>query len=237
MPDPSVAVVIVAAGRGHRLGGEIPKQFLPLAGPCAYRRAIEAFIAIPSVRWIVPVIHSDDSTLSDEALAGLQTPLLRAPVTGGETRALSVRNGLDALADDAPDLVLIHDAARPFVPCHVIEDVIAALATSDGALAALPLVDALWREEDGCAATPVPRDGLWRAQTPQGFDFTKIRAAHHAHDGAGADDVAVAREAGLLVKLVPGDEINFKITTLEDLMRAREHAELHPRPLPRTVSI
>jgi 2-C-methyl-D-erythritol 4-phosphate cytidylyltransferase len=98
--------------------------------------------------------------------------------------------------------------------------VIAALGSHDGAFAALPVVDALWSSSGELAQSPVPRDGLWRAQTPQGFDFAKILQAHQSHDGSGADDVAVARDAGLNVRLIPGSEANYKITTAADLDRA-----------------
>jgi len=216
----SVGIVIVAAGRGRRLGAETPKQYIELAGACSLRRVAETFLCIGHIRFIVPVIHPGDADLCAKALAGLDDARLMPAVDGGETRAQSVRRGLEALEPHSPDLVLIHDAARPFVPVAVIEDVIAALGTSDGALAALPVVDALWREEGGGAGDPVTRTGLWRAQTPQGFDFAKILAAHRAHDGTGADDVAVAREAGIAVRLVPGSERNYKITTADDLDRA-----------------
>lgn len=216
----SVGIVIVAAGRGRRLGAETPKQYIELAGACSLRRVAKTFLGMEPVGFIVPVIHPGDADLCGKALAGLDDPRLMPAVDGGETRAQSVRLGLEALEAHSPDLVLIHDAARPFVPVSVIEGVIAALATSDGALAALPVVDALWREEGGEAGDPVARTGLWRAQTPQGFDFDKILAAHRAHDGTAGDDVAVAREAGIAVRLVPGSEQNYKITTADDLGRA-----------------
>jgi 2-C-methyl-D-erythritol 4-phosphate cytidylyltransferase len=216
----SVGIVIVAAGRGRRLGAEMPKQYIELAGACSLRRVAETFLGLERTSFIVPVIHPGDAEFCAAALAGLDDARLLPAVDGGETRAQSVRRGLEALEAHNPDLVLIHDAARPFVPVSVIEDVIAALGFSDGALAALPVVDALWKEEGGGAGEPVARTGLWRAQTPQGFDFAKILAAHRAHDGTGADDVAVAREAGIAVRLVPGSEQNYKITTADDLDRA-----------------
>lgn len=215
-----VATILVAAGRGRRLGGGIPKQYLPLNGPCALRRAAEVFLSVEEIGPVLPVIHADDAALCDEALAGLTDARVLAPVPGGETRAASVRNGLEALEKMWPSRVLIHDAARPFVPVSVIRAVIAALETSDGAFAALPVVDALWSTQEGEAIAPVSRDGLWRAQTPQGFDFRRILAAHRAHDGSGADDVAVAREAGMRVRVVMGAERNYKITTGDDLERA-----------------
>lgn len=237
----SIAVIIVAAGRGRRLGGEIPKQYLALGDSCSIRLAIEAFLCVPDVTALVPVIHPIDRGLYCDALTGLigrtgpigrtgltgrTDPRLLEPVMGGDTRAASVRNGLERLAGEGPELVLIHDAARPFIPLGVIQGVIEALADSDGACAALPVVDALWQADGDTAMAPVPRDGLWRAQTPQGFHFAKILAAHRAHDGSGSDDVAVAREAGLQVTLVPGSEQNYKITTAADLERARRELPL-----------
>lgn len=222
----SIAVIIVAAGRGRRLGGEIPKQYLSLGDSCSIRRSMDTFLALPEVTAILPVIHPDDLTLYRDAVDGLHSTRLLSPVMGGDTRARSVHNGLDRLEAEAPDLVLIHDAARPFTPRSVIRGVIAALSKNDGACAALPVVDALWRGDANAAITPVARDGLWRAQTPQGFHFAKILAAHRSHDGSGADDVAVAREAGMGVTLVLGSEYNYKITTTADLDRARQELPL-----------
>ncbi|MDU9006134.1 2-C-methyl-D-erythritol 4-phosphate cytidylyltransferase [Sedimentitalea todarodis] len=222
----SVAVVIVAAGRGRRLGAETPKQYIPLGPTCALRRVAETFLSISAVRWIVPVIHPDDRTLCLDALEGLRDARLLPAVDGAETRAKSVRCGLEHLVPHGPELVLIHDAARPFLPTTVISGVIDALQHGDGACAALPLVDALWTSRDGAALAPVPRDGVWRAQTPQGFSFDKILKAHRNHDGTAADDVAVAREAGLGVTFVQGTERNYKITTADDLARATQDAEV-----------
>lgn len=217
---PLVCAIVVAAGRGHRFGSELPKQYVPLAGASAFRRSVCAFLDVARVGLVCAVIHPDDSTLCAEALTGLEDPRLLAPVAGGSTRAHSVRLGLEALVKHAPDLVLIHDAARPFIPARVIEDVCDALADAEGACAALPIIDAIWKTDDGCAQSPVPRDGLWRAQTPQGFHFERILAAHRAYDGSAADDVAVARAFGIAVKLVLGSERNYKITLPSDLERA-----------------
>ena len=215
------AGVIVAAGRGHRLGGGIPKQYVLLGGVCALRRCVDAFLAHVAVGRLQIVIHPDDRALCDAALRGLADPRLLPPTEGGATRAGSVLKGLEALVPTRPERVLIHDAARPFVPPEVITGVIAALDEAPGAFAALPVVDALWQGEDRRASTPVPRDGLWRAQTPQGFHFDAILAAHRAYDGDAADDVAVACAAGLEVRIVPGSESNYKITTSADLARAQ----------------
>lgn len=217
----STAVVIVAAGRGHRLGGETPKQYVPLAGRCALRRCVERFLEIGRIDMLLAVIHPDDSQLCADALHGVTSRRLLPPVAGGSTRAESVLRGLQALAPRSPTRVLIHDAARPFVPAEVVLAVVDALDTAPGAFAALPVVDALWSGEDNRARAPVPRDGLWRAQTPQGFHFDRILAAHRDHRGDAADDVAVARAAGLEVRIVAGSEANYKITTAADLARAR----------------
>lgn len=217
----TVAVIIVAAGRGRRLGGEVPKQYLPLGESCALRLAVEAFLSVDAVDRVLPVINADDRSLLDRALMHLADSRVLTPVEGGDTRARSVRRGLEALEHYRPDIVLIHDAARPFVSARVIGDVVGALDHSDGACAALPVVDALWTCTHGRAQVSVPRDGLWRAQTPQGFRFDRILEAHRRHDGTGADDVAVARAAGVEVMLVSGSEQNYKITTAADLERAR----------------
>jgi len=225
----SVAVVIVAAGRGRRLGSDIPKQFIPLGAKTSLRRVCETFLSDRAVNWIVPVINADDQGLFREALSGLDDPRLLPAIPGGDTRARSVRNGLEQLASYAPQKVLIHDAARPFLTQDVIDRVVDALDNDDGACAALPVVDALWRSENNNVQAQVPRDGLWRAQTPQGFTFQKILSAHRAHDGMGGDDVAVAREAGLQVQLVLGSPANYKMTTAADLQRALIDAEVLDR--------
>ena len=153
---------------------------------------------------------------------------MRAPVTGADTRSGSVRLGLEALAARGVDAVLIHDAARPFLPVEVTGRVIAALR--DGAEAVcpgIPVVDALWRARDGEVDAPVDRTGLWRAQTPQGFGFDAIVAAHRRAEADLADDVAAARASGLPVRMVAGARENYKITTPEDLERARRDTGGH----------
>lgn len=218
-----VCVLIVAAGRGHRFGGETPKQYAMLAGHPVLRHCVENFQRHPAIDEILVVIHPDDRALYEQAVSGLE---LGAPVPGGATRQDSVRLGLERLAEKAPGKVLIHDAARPFVPASVIEAVIGALDEDVGAIAALPVVDTLKRGHDGRIADNVARDGLWRAQTPQGFRFQEILAAHRALSMDGAepltDDAAVAQAAGHKVKLIEGATETFKVTTAGDLDRA-EH--------------
>lgn len=215
------AVLIVAAGRGTRFGGEIPKQYVPIAGVCAFRRSVERFLIQSRIARVQPVIHADDQAMYEVAMAGLDDPRLSLPVTGGETRAASVLRGLEALEADAPPAVLVHDAARPFVSDRIINEVLDALQTAEGAFAALPVVDALWRIEETSALEPISRAGLWRAQTPQGFRFGQLLAAHRAGNGDAADDVEIARAAGMRVEVVRGASENFKITTQDDLARAK----------------
>jgi 2-C-methyl-D-erythritol 4-phosphate cytidylyltransferase/2-C-methyl-D-erythritol 2,4-cyclodiphosphate synthase len=180
------------------------------------------------------VIHPDDRPLYDAAVAGLG--LLNEPVPGGETRQISVLHGLEALAAAKPDLVLIHDGARPFIDHGTISRVIAALAGHDGAIAALPVTDTIKRTEGKRIIDTVDRAGLWAAQTPQGFKFDAILAAHRkaAADGETGftDDAAVAQWAGLDVAVVPGDDVNRKVTTPADLAEARRMLD-RPGFLPR----
>jgi 2-C-methyl-D-erythritol 4-phosphate cytidylyltransferase / 2-C-methyl-D-erythritol 2,4-cyclodiphosphate synthase len=215
-----VAALIVAAGRGSRAGPGAPKQYRPLAGEPVLRRTLAAFAMHPDISAILAVIHPDDEEAYRKAAGGL--PKLRAPAHGGKTRQASVLAGLEALAmSEPPDLVLIHDGARPFVSARIVSDCIEALATHAGALAALAVTDTIRRGNDGLAGETVPREGLWRAQTPQAFRFEAILDAHRkAAGGDHTDDVAVAARAGMEVALVEGDENNIKITSAADLARA-----------------
>lgn len=219
------AALIVAAGRGRRLGAETPKQYQPLGRSTVLAHAVRAFLDHRATDLVQIVIHPQDRDLYAASLSGPPDLRLLPPVAGGVTRSASVLAGLEALAPQAPDRVLIHDAARPFLPAEVVSAVLAALDEAPAAFPVLPVADALWRAQDGLATEPVPRDGLWRAQTPQGFRFPEILAAHRSHAGDAADDVAVARAAGFAVRLVPGAEANDKITDAADLARARRSLE------------
>jgi len=218
---PGIAVLIVAAGKGERAGLGLPKQYERLAGLPMLRRTVEAFHAPSSdKKWPVQVvIGAGQQDLAAAALAGLDLP---APVTGGATRQESVRLGLEALAKDAPDYVLIHDAARPLVPAKVILAVVQALQS--GAAGALPMVavsDTLRRQDGKGHWSLVSRENLYRAQTPQGFVYAKILAAHRDHAKQEVtDDVALAELAGLKVEMVEGDEKNIKVTRKEDFALA-----------------
>jgi 2-C-methyl-D-erythritol 4-phosphate cytidylyltransferase/2-C-methyl-D-erythritol 2,4-cyclodiphosphate synthase len=212
--------LVVAAGRGSRLGGDRPKQYLPLAGAPILRRTLRALAAHPGIDGVRAVIHPDDAEAYTEAASGLD---MLSPVHGGASRQESVRLGLESLADDPPDCVLIHDGARPFVDAATVQRVLTALDAHPGAIPAIPVADTLKREgEVRQIAQTVPRAGLWRAQTPQGFRFAEILAAHRAA-AAGADasdDAAVMEQAGQTVALVDGNPENVKVTTQDDLTRA-----------------
>ncbi|HEY9038022.1 MAG TPA: bifunctional 2-C-methyl-D-erythritol 4-phosphate cytidylyltransferase/2-C-methyl-D-erythritol 2,4-cyclodiphosphate synthase [Roseovarius sp.] len=207
------AALIVAAGRGTRAGGDRPKQWQPLAGARVIDWTLRAFLDLPDISHIIIVLHPDD-------IAGFTAPTGVRVTAGGATRAASVRAGLEALAGAGCSRVLIHDVARPCVSGALIRRVLRALDTAPAAAPALPVTDALWTG-DGDRVTGTPdRAGLYRAQTPQGFDFDAILAAHRGHSGEAPDDVAVARAAGLDVVIVPGDEDNLKITHPSDFARA-----------------
>ncbi len=213
----TTAAIIVAAGRGRRAGGPVPKQWQELAGRPVIDWTLDAFRALPEIGRILVVLHPAEL---DRAA---RWPDVTA-VAGGASRAESVRAGLEALAAAPPERVLIHDAARPLVTQEVILAVLAALDTHEAAAPGLPVTDALWRVREGFVTGTAERSGLWRAQTPQGFRYSAILAAHRAlapdEAAAMADDVAVARAAGLAVAVVPGDERNIKITRPEDFARA-----------------
>ena len=218
---PSCIALIVAAGSGERFGGDLPKQYLHLAGQPLLRRAIDAFRRHPAVSGVQVVYQPAHRDLYDAAVAGLALP---EPVPGGATRQDSGRLGLERLAESptgAPDFVLIHDAARPLVDAATITRVVDALQHSPAAIAAVPVIDTLKKGVDGVTAGTVDRAGLWRAQTPQGFRFSIILEAHRSLAGAGlTDDAAVAEAAGLPVALVLGSPDNLKVTTPVDLERA-----------------
>lgn len=212
----TTAAVIVAAGRGRRVGGSIPKQWRPLRGRVVLAWTLDALRLSPFVDRIVLVLHADDMGLAPGYAAHPEVTV----VAGGATRSASVRAGLEALTANPPAKVLIHDVARPLLPPEIIARVTEALDVSAGAAPALPVTDALWRGDGGTVAGTQDREGLFRAQTPQGFRFAEILAAHRAHPEDAADDVEIARRAGLAVAIVQGDERNLKITTEDDFARA-----------------
>ncbi|MEO3431726.1 bifunctional 2-C-methyl-D-erythritol 4-phosphate cytidylyltransferase/2-C-methyl-D-erythritol 2,4-cyclodiphosphate synthase [Inquilinus sp. CAU 1745] len=217
--SPSVAALIVAAGRGERFGGAIPKQYRDLSGAPMIRRTAQAFLRHPSVDRVLAVIDADHEEHYRASLGDLPLP---SPVPGGATRQESVRRGLEALEAAAPDLVLVHDAARPLVDAGTIDRVIEALAVHPAVIPGVPVVDTLKRAgADGTVGATVDRTGLWRAQTPQGFRFGPLLAAHRLVEGQSlTDDSAVAEAAGLPIGIVEGNEDNMKITSAGDMARA-----------------
>ena len=210
--------VVVGAGRGHRFGGDIPKQYRMLGGMPVLRKTVSAFIFHPDIDAVLSVIHPDDLELFRTATEGLD---VLDPVWGGATRQDSVRSGLESLENRSPDLVLIHDAARPFISNDVITGVLVGLKSYKGAIPSLAVTDTLKRGDNGRFIGTVSREGLYRAQTPQGFHFGDLIAAHRSTAGMElTDDSAVAESASLDVAITPGSEDNFKITTQEDLDKA-----------------
>lgn len=204
-----IAVLLVAAGSGTRFGADQPKQFAPLLGR-------------PVLRWAAEALPSDllqavgEPALVDAALVGLGA---LPTVAGGTTRQESVLRGLEALAAHGPDVVLVHDAARPVVPAGTVEALLAALRDVPGAIPAVPVADTLKRGAGGRVAGTVPREGLFRAQTPQGFRFDVLLAAHRQAGPGATDDAALLEAAGHSVALVPGSEDNIKLTYPEDMVR------------------
>jgi len=214
----SCIALVVAGGRGTRFGGDLPKQYRLLGGQPLLRYSVEAFRRHPRVSNVRVVIHPDDRERYDAAVEGLD---LLEPCHGGAARQDSARLGLESLTALAPERVLIHDAARPFIDPTTIANVIAALDAAPGAIAAVPVTDTLKRGRAGRIEATLEREGLWRAQTPQGFRYHEILAAHRTLAGeALTDDAAVAERAGLAVALVAATETNLKVTTEEDLRRA-----------------
>ncbi len=219
-----IAAILVAAGSGSRFGGPSPKQFTTLAGRPVLRWAAEALA--PHVSLLQPV---GEAVPIDAALAGLDH---LPTVPGGATRQDSVRAGLEALVSHAPDIVLVHDAARPHVPAGTVADLLEALRTHRGAIPAVPVADTLKRAESGIVAATVPRAGLYRAQTPQAFHFDILLEAHRQPADPGAtDDSWLLEQAGHAVAIVPGHEENIKLTIASDAARLQQTLE---RTLERT---
>ena len=220
LPLVTTLALILAAGRGERFGSETPKQYLSLGGQPLLRHCVTNLARHPAISGVRVVFDPHDLTHYGAAVDGVA---VMEPVPGGASRQESVRLGLESLADLKPDNVLIHDGARPFCESALVDRVLGGLASHDGAIAALPVVDTLKRanERDAVSET-LDRSRIWRAQTPQGFLYRPILHAHHAvacRDDL-TDDAAVAELAGLDIALVLGAEDNLKVTTLDDLDRA-----------------
>lgn len=219
---PETVALIVAAGRGTRVGGDVPKQYRRIGGKSILRRSIDAYLGHPAIDRVIVALSPDDPLYGD--VAPQNDERLLPPVIGGETRQDSVRAGLQALADRWPGRVLIHDAARPFVTAGLIGRVASALDDAEAVLPALP-VPATLKAVDarGLVIATIPREGVQAAETPQGFRFSSILAAHEKAALAGVavtDDAGIAEWAGIPVKVVPGDPGNVKLTSAEDMEAA-----------------
>jgi 2-C-methyl-D-erythritol 4-phosphate cytidylyltransferase / 2-C-methyl-D-erythritol 2,4-cyclodiphosphate synthase len=220
-----VAAILVAAGSGSRFGADTPKQFLLLAGKPVIRHAAEALAA--HVSMLQPV---GDPGPVEAALSGLSGCLPTVP--GGVTRQDSVRAGLEALRPHQPDIVVVHDAARPFIPLGTIPALLAALAEAPGAIPGAPVADTLKRVVRGIITDTVPRAGLFRAQTPQAFRFAALLTAHHAGVSGATDDASLLEAIGQTVEVVPGSDDNIKLTYPEDLVRLERIMAIAPNSLP-----
>lgn len=224
-------VVIVAAGRGERLGTEGgPKQYRLLAGKSILQHTVSQFAEHPDIHAIQVVIHKDDYALYEDAVQ--VSDKLRPPVIGGASRQASCKAGVDAVFDMGFDIVIIHDAARPFVAHSTISNVIDGVDEGVGTLPATAIADTVKKADSAKRVLDtISRDDLYLAQTPQGFKLKDIHAAHskaalHNPDGF-TDDAAVAEHAGITVKLVDGNADNFKITTKHDLALAEEKLSMN----------
>ncbi|GMM60043.1 bifunctional 2-C-methyl-D-erythritol 4-phosphate cytidylyltransferase/2-C-methyl-D-erythritol 2,4-cyclodiphosphate synthase [Novosphingobium pituita] len=239
---PSAAAIVVAAGKGLRAGGAVPKQFAIWHGKPLVRHSVEALVAAG----IAPIVVAIPAGWEQTAAASLQGLPDLVFIHGGATRQESVAHALEALADSAPAHVLIHDAARPVLPAAVIAGLIAALDTVPGAIPVLPVVDSVVRGAQGLRDHMVAREDLYRVQTPQAFHYDAILAAHRAwgkqvgeaqdnKPAEAGDDAQVAAAAGLAVALVPGDEALRKVTFASDLeTETMPVAPTAPIALPRT---
>ncbi len=216
--------LIVSAGRGRRISGKTPKQYLPLGGETILSKTARAFINHKKIDAVRIVIHPDDQDLYDTATGGLK---LLSPVYGGPERQDSVRNGLESLEELSPLNVLIHDSVRPFVSHSLIDRILNMLLDGKGCIPGVPIMDAIKLIDDGKIVKSLERSNIWRVQTPQGFPFDQILAAHRSLIGNNlADDAAVAEAYGLSVVVVQGLLDNEKITNKEDLEKAMQKHSL-----------
>jgi 2-C-methyl-D-erythritol 4-phosphate cytidylyltransferase / 2-C-methyl-D-erythritol 2,4-cyclodiphosphate synthase len=224
----SVAAIVVAAGRGLRVGGPLAKQYRTIAGQPVIRTSLALFAGHPAIAFVQPVIHPDDRDLFAAAAADLD---ISPPVLGGATRQASVRAGLQALEPRAPDIVLIHDAARPFASPALLSRAIAAAEAATAAIPGLPVVDTVKAVDgEGRIIGTVDRDRLRTVQTPQAFAFDKILDAHRRAQAAGredfTDDAALAEWAGIAVTVFEGEAGNVKLTSAEDFQKAERERGL-----------
>jgi 2-C-methyl-D-erythritol 4-phosphate cytidylyltransferase/2-C-methyl-D-erythritol 2,4-cyclodiphosphate synthase len=221
-----VAAVIVAAGRGTRVGGDLPKQFWRIGGQSMLRRTLVTFVEHPKVGAVQPVIRPEDQQMFASSAAELR---LLPPVFGGATRQSSVRAGLEALAPEKPEIVLVHDAARPFASAALLSRAIEAAEKTGAAIPGLPVTDTVKAvDAAGLIRETLDRNTLRTVQTPQAFAFAPLLEAHRQASAQGrddfTDDAALAEWAGLKVAVFAGEPGNIKITNPEDFARAEATA-------------
>ncbi len=217
-----VAAIVVAAGRGVRAGGDLPKQFRRLGGDTLLQRALSAFTGVAAVSLVQPVIRPDDLALVRTLVDGMD---VLPPVSGGATRQASVRAGLEALESREPDIVLIHDAARPFASSELIARAIVAAEKTGAAIPGLPVTDTVKRiDRTGMIEATLDRNSIRLVQTPQAFAFPALLKAHRRAATQGrddfTDDAALAEWAGMKVSVFEGEPANIKLTTPDDFARA-----------------
>src|SRR5215510_15430194 len=217
-----VAAVVVAAGQGLRAGGEIPKQFRRVGGQTLLEHALTSFVRTSKIALVQPVVRNEDLQLARTLIGNME---ILAPVSGGTTRQASVRAGLEALQPHAPDIVLVHDAARPFTSSSLIARAIAAAEQTGAAIPALSVTDTVKRvDATGTIETTLDRNAIRLVQTPQAFRFPALLDAHRraALEGRDdfTDDAALAEWAGMKVTVFEGEPGNIKLTTPEDFLRA-----------------
>lgn len=216
---PNVVAIVPAAGGGERLGVGFPKAFVELDGEPILRRAVRAVLSADAVSSAVVAVPPG---LESEARVALETLGPLAVVAGGPTRQASVRRALDAVAETV-DVIVCHDAARPFAKPELFDAVVGLLDETDGVVPWVPIADTVKRVRGDEVIETEPRDVLVAVQTPQAFRASALRDAHRRAEEAGldvTDDAAVLEWAGYRVRVVPGDPANFKVTTSEDLVRA-----------------
>jgi 2-C-methyl-D-erythritol 4-phosphate cytidylyltransferase/2-C-methyl-D-erythritol 2,4-cyclodiphosphate synthase len=206
----TTVAIIVAAGKGNRAGGKVPKQWRKIAGKLVVDWSIDAFKNHSLVDFVIVVLPPNQTLYRDDVMT----------CVGGKSRSLSVYNGLIAAKSLSPDKVLIHDVARPAVSENIITDIISEIDEKTGAAPGLPITDALWKISDEEVEKTLNRDFIFRAQTPQGFPYSKILEAHeNKSDEQAFDDVELAKKSGLKVMLKTGHKDNMKITTPDDFSK------------------
>ena len=206
----STVAIIVAAGKGNRAGGKVPKQWRIIAGKLVVDWSIDAFKNHDLVDNVIVVLPPNKTLHRNDVIT----------CAGGHSRSLSVYNGLIAAKNLSPDKVLIHDVARPAVSEDIITNIILAINEETGAAPGLPISDAIWKVSDGEIEKTLDRNFIFRAQTPQGFPYSKILKAHEEQsDQMAFDDVELANKIGLKVILKTGHRDNMKITTPEDFLK------------------